>query len=157
MMDIGRISGVLENTGKVRVAVFGDFCLDKYLYSDPGRDEPSVETGLPAWQIHAKRQFPGAGGTVTGNLRSLGAQVTCIGLMGDDGEGYELRKALQAIGADTEKMVQSEELCTNTYTKPMRLRPHRLGGSKPAGFAQFHLALPGTAAKAAGKSGVVPP
>ena len=123
MMDIGRISGVLENTGKVRVAVFGDFCLDKYLYSDPGRDEPSVETGLPAWQIHAKRQFPGAGGTVTGNLRSLGAQVTCIGLMGDDGEGYELRKALQAIGADTEKMVQSEELCTNTYTKPMRLRP----------------------------------
>lgn len=122
MIDIRRIASVLRDTDKVRIAVFGDFCLDKYLYIDPKRDEPSVETGLTAWQVHEKRMFPGAGGTVTGNLRALGVQVECIGLMGNDGEGYELRKALETIGADTGRMVCSDEVCTSTYTKPMRLR-----------------------------------
>lgn len=123
MIDIQKISQVLDRTGEARIAVFGDFCLDKYLYIDPQRDEESVETGLMAWQVHEKRLFPGAGGTVTGNLRALGAQVTCIGLMGNDGEGYELQKCLERIGADTHLMVRSDELCTSTYTKPMRLLP----------------------------------
>lgn len=122
MIDIRKISQVLDRTGEARIAVFGDFCLDKYLYIDPQRDELSVETNLVAWQVHEKRLFPGAGGTVTGNLRALGAQVTCIGLMGNDGEGYELQKCLEKIGADTHLMVRSDELCTSTYTKPMRLR-----------------------------------
>lgn len=122
MMDAGKIARALDRTGEIRVAVFGDYCLDKYLYMDPKRDELSVETGLMAWQIHEKRMFPGAGGTVTSNLRSLGVQVTCIGLMGDDGEGYDLRKALEKIGADSSLMVVSDEICTGTYTKPMRLQ-----------------------------------
>lgn len=122
MMDAGKIARALDRAGEIRVAVFGDYCLDKYLYMDPKRDELSVETGLMAWQIHEKRMFPGAGGTVTSNLRSLGVQVTCIGLMGDDGEGYDLRKALEKIGADSSLMVVSDEICTGTYTKPMRLQ-----------------------------------
>lgn len=123
MMDIQKISQALEHAGQVRIAVFGDFCLDKYLYIDPARDEESVETGLIAYQVHEKRLFPGAGGTVTGNLRSLGVQVKCIGLVGEDGEGYELLNCLNAIGADTALMVRSGSLCTSTYTKPMRLQP----------------------------------
>lgn len=122
-MDAAKIARSLERAGEVKVAVFGDYCLDKYLYMDPKRDEESVETGLMAWQIHAKKRFPGAGGTVVNNLRSLGVQTVCIGLMGDDGEGYELEKALEKIGADTRLMVKSDQLCTSTYTKPMRLQP----------------------------------
>lgn len=123
MMDVKKIAGALERAGEVKVAVFGDYCLDKYLYMDPARDEESVETGLMAWQIHDKKKFPGAGGTVVNNLRALGVQTICIGLMGDDGEGYELQKALEKIGADTHLMVKSDALCTSTYTKPMRLQP----------------------------------
>lgn len=123
MIDIQKISQALDRTGAARIAVFGDFCLDKYLYIDPNRDEESVETGLMAWQVHEKRLFPGAGGTVTSNLRALGAQVTCIGLVGEDGEGYELLRCLEKIGADTQYMVRSDALCTSTYTKPMRLQP----------------------------------
>ena len=62
MMDIEKIRQALNRTADVKVAVFGDYCLDKYLYMDPARDELSVETGLMAWQIHAKKTFPGAGG-----------------------------------------------------------------------------------------------
>lgn len=122
-MDAAKIVRALERAGDVRVAVFGDYCLDKYLYMDPARDEESVETGLMAWQIHGKKMFPGAGGTVVNNLRALGVQVKCIGLIGDDGEGYELEKALEKTGADTRLMVKSDLLCTSTYTKPMRLQP----------------------------------
>ena len=111
-----------EIPGK-RIIVFGDYTLDKYLYIDPSRDEPSVETGLTAYQVHEKRMYAGCGGTITNNLRALGAQVISIGLMGQDGEGFELQACLDAVGADTESMVRSSELCTCTYTKPMRLQP----------------------------------
>lgn len=54
----------------------------------------------------------GVGGTITNNLCSLGVKTTCIGLIGDDGEGYELIKALEKVGADTAHMVKTNTLCT---------------------------------------------
>ena len=118
--QIDHILNVLDNVGSRTITVFGDYCLDKYLYIDPVRDEPSVETGLTAYQVDRKALYPGAGGTITNNLRSLGANVCCIGLVGEDGEGYDLLKCLKQIGADTELMVCSESIVTNTYAKPMR-------------------------------------
>ena len=75
MRNVQKIVEALEGAGKVKVAVFGDYCLDKYLYIDPARDEPSVETGLTAYQIHGKRMSAGAGGNVVSNLRALGADI----------------------------------------------------------------------------------
>ncbi len=106
-----------------RITVFGDFCLDKYLYIDPDKDEPSVETGLTAYQVVGGKLLPGAAGTVTSNLRALGAQVRCVGLLGEDGEGYDLLRALERIGAETDLMVRTPERPTNTYLKPMRRQP----------------------------------
>ena len=122
MTDLQAITAALADTGKSRILVLGDFALDKYLYIDPARDEPSIETGLTAYQIHGKRMSAGAGGNVVANLRALGAEVYCISLIGDDGEGYELLRCLQTIGANTEYMVHADDLCTCTYTKPMRLQ-----------------------------------
>lgn len=119
-MNREKICKALQRTETVRIAVFGDFCLDKYLYIDPARDEPSVETGLTAYQVHAKRISAGAGGTITNNLRALGVQTTCVGIVGNDGEGFELLHALEEIGADTTHMIRSGDVCTCTYTKPMR-------------------------------------
>mgnify|MGYP002508480786 CR=1 FL=1 len=85
MSDMEIIASALAETGKSRIIVLGDYALDKYLYIDPKRDEPSLETGLIAYQIHGKRMSAGAGGNVVSNLRALGAQVTCISLVGDDG------------------------------------------------------------------------
>ena len=122
MTDLQIISSALAETGRSRILVLGDYALDKYLYIDPARDEPSVETGLTAYQIHGKRMSAGAGGNVVSNLRALGADVTCISLIGDDGEGYELLRCLRSVGANTECMVHADDLCTCTYTKPMRLQ-----------------------------------
>lgn len=110
----------LDGAAECTVTVFGDFCLDKYLYIDSKRDEPSVETGLTAYQVHEKKLFPGAGGTITNNLRALGAKVYCVGLYGDDGDGHDLIRQLEETGADTQFMVKSAKIQTNTYVKPMR-------------------------------------
>ena len=120
MKRIDNILKVLENVTSRSITVFGDYCLDKYMYIDPARDETSVETGLTAYQVDRTILYPGAGGTITNNLRSLGAQVQCVGLLGNDGEGYDLLQCLNRIGADTELMVQSDSIPTNTYMKPMR-------------------------------------
>lgn len=123
MIGWEKIARALEHTAQKRILVFGDYTLDKYLYIDPLRDEPSVETGLTAYQVHEKRMYAGCGGTITNNLRALGVQVISIGLMGEDGEGFELQRCLDAVGADTASMVRTDERCTCTYTKPMRLQP----------------------------------
>ena len=119
-MDILKLGDKLCKAKEVVITVLGDFCLDKYLYIDAMRDEPSLETGLIAYQITKKGLFPGAAGTVVNNLRSLEVQTVCVGVIGDDGEGYELLGALKNIGADTTYMITDEKRCTSTYTKPMR-------------------------------------
>ena len=121
MTESEKIISALQNTSKISVAVIGDFCLDKYLYIDPKNDEVSVETGLTAYEVDHKAIAAGVGGTITNNLRSLGVKTICIGLIGDDGEGFELIKSLETVGADATHMVKTNTLCTCTYTKPMRL------------------------------------
>ncbi len=123
MFDNEKIISALSRTKEITVAVIGDFCLDKYLYSDPANDEVSVETRLTAYEIDHKAIAAGVGGTITNNLRSLGVNTVCIGLIGDDGEGYELLKTLDRVGADRSHMVITDTLCTCTYTKPMRKQP----------------------------------
>ena len=96
-----RLDALLEAMGRVRVAVFGDFFLDRYLVTDPALTETSLETGLPARQVVSRRASPGHAGTVTNNLRALGVQtVYAVGFTGDDGEGYKLRRALERTGVD---------------------------------------------------------
>ena len=116
----------LPRARDITVTVLGDYCLDKYLYIDPALDEISNETGLLAYQAPRKALYPGAAGTVTNNLRALGVRVICVGLVGDDGEGYELTRCLRQIGADTSLLIQTDRICTGTYTKPMR--PIESGG-----------------------------
>ena len=117
--DIPGTLAALESGRSPVVAVVGDYCLDKYLFIDARLEEPSVETGLPAHQIRRKGLFPGAAGTVAGNLAALGARVRAIGLCGDDGEGFELLRGLEERRIDTTGMVKSGEIFTSTYIKPI--------------------------------------
>jgi len=119
-LNLNHIIDSLGETEKINIIVFGDYALDKYLYIDPARDEISVETGKTAYQVDRKQCFAGVGGTITNNLRALGVNVTCIGILGNDGEGLELGKCLSGEGADISHMVRTDSLCTSTYVKPMR-------------------------------------
>ena len=118
-MTLESIKELMSRADSAEITVVGDFCLDKYLYIDKNLDEPSLETGLTAYQVVGKGIYPGGAGTVTNNLRGLTAKVHCVGIVGNDGEGYELISALEKIGADASFMVHDPNRCTSTYTKPM--------------------------------------
>jgi len=121
-LSVDRLEYILEqwDMALTSVVVVGDFFLDRYLIIDPELTEESIETGLDAWQVVEKRPQPGAAGTVTNNLGGLGVcDVSVIGVCGDDGEGYELRQAMEAQFLNTELFLTVPEIMTPTYTKPL--------------------------------------
>ena len=89
----------------------GDFCLDRYLEIDPARAEESIETGLEVHNVVNVRSQPGGCGTILNNLVALGCgSLLPVGFAGEDGEGYELVRALgQAQGIDLEHFFQTPE------------------------------------------------
>ncbi len=112
-----------------RIAVLGDFFLDKYLDVDPALAEISVESGKTAHQVISVRTSPGAAGTVVNNLVALNAgEIHTIGLTGDDGEAYELRRDLRRLGCKTEGLLTLPGNFTPTYLKPRDLRTPDLSG-----------------------------
>jgi bifunctional ADP-heptose synthase (sugar kinase/adenylyltransferase) len=128
-MTPDRLGELIERFGRLRVAVFGDFFLDKYLDVDPAMADVSVETGKTAHQVIAIRHSPGAAGTVTGNLAALGiGTLHCVGFTGDDGEAYDLRKDLTALGCRIEHLACDPTRMTPTYLKPRDVRNPGLDG-----------------------------
>jgi rfaE bifunctional protein kinase chain/domain len=109
------------------IAVAGDFCLDRYLEIDPARCERSIETGLVVHNVINTRAQAGAAGTILNNLSALGiGRLYPVGFAGEDGEGYELRRALAALpGVSLEYFLQTPDRRTFTYCKPLVLEQGR--------------------------------
>jgi len=115
-------------TGKypqLRIAVIGDFSLDRYLEIDPARREISLETNLPVYNVVNVRAQPGSAGTILNNLVALGVGTLYpVGFSGDDGEGFELRRALLAkAGVRLDHFLQNPDRRTFTYCKPLVMEP----------------------------------
>lgn len=115
------VERVLARAPSLRIAVIGDLFLDRYLDIDGTLTEPSIETGLDAYQVVNVRSMPGAAGTVINNLVALGVgAVVPVSVIGVDGEGLELEQALRAMpGVSLDCIVRSPRRRTPTYTKPM--------------------------------------
>lgn len=121
MLTSELIEHILATVPNRTVGVLGDLFLDRYLDIDPALNEPSVETGLTAYQVTRVRAYPGAAGTVMNNLAALGVgRIVPVTSIGDDGEGYELRQALRALPCvDQSAILTDASRRTPTYTKPM--------------------------------------
>jgi rfaE bifunctional protein kinase chain/domain len=112
------VAEILAEFGRVRVLVAGDVCLDRWCRYDPALADPSRETGIPRVGVVSTEVTPGAAGTIANNLASLGAgKVAVLGMVGDDGFGYELRSALRARGISPDLLVEAPGVPTFTYTK----------------------------------------
>lgn len=124
-MNAARFAAITERFAGLRIGVAGDFCLDRYLEIDPARNEISLETGLPVHNVVRVRAQPGGAGTIVNNLVALGVgRIELVGFCGDDGEGYELRRALAALpGVDLEHFLTTPLRRTFVYGKPLVLDP----------------------------------
>src|SRR5436305_6400598 len=100
MLTAELIEQVLDRLPRLTVGVVGDLFLDRYLDLDAALTEPSIETGLDAYQVVRVRSYPRSLGTILNNLVALGVgRVLPIALIGDAGEGYEVRQALGQMPA----------------------------------------------------------
>jgi len=127
-MSAARLAELVGRFPQLRVAVLGDYFLDKYLEVEPALAEVSIETGRQAHQVVNIRHSPGAAGTVVSNLAALGTgTLHAVGLTGDDGEGYELRKDLVALRCCTAHL-HVDPRRTPTYLKPLDVTRPGLAG-----------------------------
>lgn len=124
-MNAVRFAQIAGRYPGLRVAVVGDFFLDRYLLIDPSRAETSIETGLPVHNVVEVRAQAGAAGTIVNNLVALGVgEIHAVGYRGDDGEGYELRRALGALpGVKLDKFLIEPKRRTPVYCKPLVIEP----------------------------------
>ena len=118
-MNTQHLEDLFTRFPALTLLVVGDYFLDQYLDIDSSLAEISLETGLPVHQVVRVRCAPGAAGTVTSNLRALRVNVIALGVIGNDGNGNELKRALAATGVDIAPLIESNERFTPTYTKPL--------------------------------------
>ena len=120
-----RFAEIAARFSGLRVALVGDFCLDRYLEIDPERAEVSIETGLDVLNVANVRSQPGGCGTILNNLSALGVgTVFPVGFAGEDGEGYELMRSLGQVDCvELGHFFQTPERRTFSYTKPLVIEP----------------------------------
>lgn len=118
-MDQSRIQHIIETISSVKIAVYGDFCLDSYWIMDERGSEVSIETGLQAQAVTRHYYTPGGAANVVANLSALKpAGIRVIGAIGDDMQGRELRSQLENLGAETTALfIQKEHFNTYSYLK----------------------------------------
>jgi bifunctional ADP-heptose synthase (sugar kinase/adenylyltransferase)/phosphoglycolate phosphatase-like HAD superfamily hydrolase len=115
-----RIREILARIRNVRIAVYGDFCLDAYWILDPAGSERSVETGQQGRAVSKHYYSLGGASNVVANLSALEPKsIHVIGVIGDDIFGRELTRQLLELGVDTSYLVvQKENFDTVTFGKP---------------------------------------
>lgn len=79
-----------------KVLVVGDVMLDRYLWCEVERISP--EAPVPVARVTREDWRLGGAANVAANLRSLGAKVEMVGVVGKDSEGVMLQEILRKEG-----------------------------------------------------------
>jgi bifunctional ADP-heptose synthase (sugar kinase/adenylyltransferase) len=120
MLTSALVDQILNKLSSLHIGVVGDLFLDQYLELDGSLTEPSIETGLDAYQVAQVRNSPGAAGTILNNLHALGVgHISLLSFVGADGRGYDVRKELMKREIDITHLLETPLRQTPTYTKPM--------------------------------------
>ena len=114
---------LFERFGSPRVALVGDFMLDKYVYGDTERISP--EAPVPVFRVVRGESRTGGCGNVAAAILALGGQVTCIGVVGQDAAGEELASLLIGGGADVSALIRLPGRQTTVKTRYVGLAQHR--------------------------------
>lgn len=110
-----RYSEVVGGFAGQKVTVVGDLMVDEYLWGHAGRVSP--EAPVMVVDIDRETAVPGGAANVVSNLLALGAQVSVVGIVGQDKHGKALRDQLQKAGADVSGIVTDADRCTTRKTR----------------------------------------
>ncbi len=97
--NFNKLKSIISNFKNAKVLVVGDLILDEFLWGDVSRISP--EAPVPVVWVKNESFMPGGASNVANNLRSLGASVQLVGVIGDDEHGAILKGELDAKGIGT--------------------------------------------------------
>src|SRR3989344_6116705 len=87
-MEKSRLIEIVENFGKAKVAVLGDFCLDSVRYIQAKK--PSREAFAMVCDLEDEKHYPGAAANVAYNLLQFEVYLSPFTVIGVDRAGDEL-------------------------------------------------------------------
>jgi D-beta-D-heptose 7-phosphate kinase/D-beta-D-heptose 1-phosphate adenosyltransferase len=120
---VSRLIKLVESFGRQRVLLVGDLILDRYIYGDAERISPEAPVVVLRKQREEDRV--GGAGSVAANLRELGVDVVCCGVVGLDDAGHRVRAQLESQRINTRGVVSVSGRPTTTKTRMVGLAQHR--------------------------------
>lgn len=97
------------------VLVLGDLMVDEYIWGRVSRISP--EAPVPVVEVTHESLRAGGAANVAANLRSLGAQVHVVGVVGSDPAGERLVHELEGLGVKGDAVVVDRERPTTVKTR----------------------------------------
>lgn len=122
-----RLVELVENLGSPKVVLVGDFMIDRYVFGSTDRVSP--EAPIPVLRFKREEVRLGGAGFVLAGLATLGAQVSAIGVCGNDRAGQTLCDTLGTYNADTSGLIR----CDRPTVEKVRL----LGSSEDRSAQQM--------------------
>src|SRR6202050_142085 len=94
-ISLRRLESLIKRFRGRRIAVVGDWMLDRYLWGTATRLSP--EAAVPIVDYTKASECLGGAGNVAANLVALGARVEAFGVAGEDKAGAALRRCLREL------------------------------------------------------------
>jgi D-beta-D-heptose 7-phosphate kinase/D-beta-D-heptose 1-phosphate adenosyltransferase len=114
--SLNLISDMLGKFENCHIAVVGDLMLDEYIWGEVRRISP--EAPVPVLNLIRREHTLGGAGNVVKNLRSLGAEVSVFGAVGEDAVGDQIVGMLDKLNVHREGVVRDPK---RTSTRKSRL------------------------------------
>lgn len=108
-------SALFNSLASLRVGVIGDVMLDTYMWGTVERISP--EAPVPIVTIGKKDYRIGGAGNVALNVRSLGAQVSLLSVIGNDDDGQRFLNLCNQKEISTEHILASGSRITTSKTR----------------------------------------
>jgi rfaE bifunctional protein kinase chain/domain len=113
--DNRKLEKVVKSLRGRRIAVAGDFMLDRYVWGTAARISP--EAPVPVVDFMNESQVLGGAGNVAANLAALGATVFPFGVTGEDEPGRAIRECLTAAGITLKGLLADTSRITTVKTR----------------------------------------
>jgi rfaE bifunctional protein kinase chain/domain len=108
-------SKLFESFGSIRVGVIGDVMLDTYMWGSVERISP--EAPVPVVTINKKDYRIGGAGNVALNVRSLGAQVSLLSIIGNDDDGKRFLELCKENAIASDHILELDTRITTSKTR----------------------------------------
>lgn len=125
-MDISRCREALKNFAGKRVLVIGDLMLDEHIWGTVGRISPEAPVMVVEVDSSVPDFRPGGAANVANNIRALGAEVSVVGVIGDDEGGRILLDCLEDKGVDTSCVLVDSSRPTTRKTRIWASHRHQV-------------------------------